>query len=1079
MVDHGLKAEVVQRIAAVLVSFPEVEQAILYGSRAKGNYRPGSDIDLTLKLSGDAELNLLHRVMSGLEDLELPYSIDLSLWSYLDSADLLDHIERVGVEFYNRTDYLQQLEQQQADRQREVARYESEAQLEQGLLQRLVGLGYEQVEIAGAEALRSNLKRQLEKHNGVTLSEGEFARVLNHLDKGWVFDRAKILRDRMQLTRQDGSVLYLRFLNSEHWCQNEYQVTHQLKQEGHYKNRYDVTLLINGLPLVQIELKRRGVELKEAFNQINRYQRHSFWAERGLFLYAQLFVISNGINTKYYANNHDQDFKQTFYWADEENGLVTELEPFVDVFLEPCHLSKMICKYIVLHESNKVLMVLRPYQYYAVEAMVRQVKGGMENGYIWHTTGSGKTLTSFKAAQVLMKLPQVEKVVFVVDRADLDYQTTREFNAFSEGSVDGTDNTRTLVEQLTGDTKLIVTTIQKLNTAISRQRYLQQIETLQGQRIVFIFDECHRSQFGLTHKKITDFFGQAQLFGFTGTPIFADNATRNEHGKRTTRDLFGECLHRYVITNAISDENVLKFSIEYWGKLKRKDGSLIDEAVTSIDTKGFFEDPKRINGIVDWIIAHHDRKTHNRAFSAMLCVSSVDALITYYDLFKQKREAGAHDLRVITIFSYNANEADAEANGLIGDPELDWSSAAESVSPHSRDKLESYIKAYNTLYKTDFSTRQSRGFYNYYTNIAKRFKEREKKGFKERDRADILLVVNMFLTGFDAKKVNTLYVDKNLRHHGLIQAYSRTNRTLGELKSQGNIVCFRNLKKNTDEAIALFSNPGAEEEILLEPYESYVERFNQGVSELRAIAETPEAVNQLISEDDLLLFVRAFRRLIRLMNVLKSFTEFTFGDLELSAQEFEDYKTKYLDIRHRTQGEEEGVSIIDEVDFELELIQRDEISVAYILHLLEELRDEERDSDDEATKRKQEERRKSILDLLGSEHQLRSKRELIERFINDYMPALEPKQELKVAFEDYWNEQKQQAVVTLCNQEGMDTEAFYRMVEAYHFSGKTPLRETVFAALEKKPKLLERKNIFERIVKQMLEIVATFDDNLG
>ena len=1075
MADHGLKAEVVQRMAAVLAAFPEVEQAILYGSRAKGNYRPGSDIDLTLKLSAEPERNLLHRVMSGLEDLDLPYSIDLSLWSYLDNDNLRDHIERVGVEFYNRSHYLQQLEQQEARRLRERERYESEAQLER----RLEKLGYERVEVADAAALQTNLKRQLEKHNGVTLSEGEFARVLNHLDKGRVFDRAKILRGRMQLTREDGTALYLRFLNSEHWCENEYQVTHQVKQEGHYKNRYDVTLLVNGLPLVQIELKRRGVELKEAFNQINRYQRHSFWADRGLFLYAQLFVISNGVNTKYYANNHDQDFKQTFYWADAENSLVTELDPFADAFLEPCHLSKMICKYIVLHESNKVLMVLRPYQYYAVEAMVAQVKGGVENGYVWHTTGSGKTLTSFKAAQVLMKLPQVEKVVFVVDRADLDDQTTREFNAFSEGSVDGPDNTRMLVEQLSGVARLIVTTIQKLNTAISRQRYLKQIEALRQQRVIFIFDECHRSQFGLTHKKITGFFEQAQLFGFTGTPIFADNATRNEHGKRTTRDLFGEQLHRYVITNAISDENVLKFSIEYWGKLRRKDGSLIDEAVSSIDTKGFFEDEKRINGIVEWIIAHHNRKTHNRAFSAMLCVSSVDALITYYDLFEQKRKAGAHDLRVVTIFSYNANEADAEANGLIGEPDLDWSSAAQEVSPHSRDKLESYIRDYNTRYKTDFSTKQSNGFYNYYRNIAKRLKDREKKSFKERDRADILLVVNMFLTGFDAKKINTLYVDKNLRYHGLIQAFSRTNRTLGELKSQGNIVCFRNLKKYTDEAIALFSNPGAPEEVLLEPYETYVERFNEGVSELRAVAETPDAVNQLVSKDDLLLFVRAFRRLIRLMNVLKSFTEFTSTDLVLTAQKFEDYKTKYLDIRHRTQGEGEGASIIEEVDFELELIQRDEINVAYILHLLDELRDEEGDDEDDEAKRKREEKHKLILDLLGSEHQLHSKRELIERFINNYMPVLEPQQEVREAFDGYWSEQRHEAVVTLCNKEGIELEAFCRMIEEYHFSGQPPLRETVFAALEKKPKLLERKKIFERIVKQMLEIVAMFDDGMG
>ena len=558
-----------------------------------------------------------------------------------------------------------------------------------------MGLGYEPVNISSAAELNANLKTQLEKHNGIKLSDEEFKRVLNHLDKGNVFDRAKRLRDKMELSRDDGTTKYLEFLNTEHWCQNQYQVTNQITQQGNYKNRYDVTLLINGLPLVQIELKRRGLELKEAFNQINRYQRHSYGADNGLFQYVQIFVISNGVNTRYYANNRKQEFKQTFYWADQDNTLITQLEDFADRFLEKCHVSKMICKYIVLHESDKVLMVLRPYQYYAVEAIIERVKATDKNGYIWHTTGSGKTLTSFKAAQILTQLPKVHKVLFVVDRADLDYQTSKEFNYFSPDCVDTTDNTRQLVEQMAGDNPLIVTTIQKLNTAIKNPRHEAAMESLRDQRIVFIFDECHRSQFGETHKNIVKFFPNAQLFGFTGTPIFADNAASNEHGKRTTKDLFQECLHKYVITNAIADENVLKFSVEYWGAVtegtaKRKDGTL----TTPKANREFFENPDRISAIVDWIIENHNRKTHGRKFSAMLCVSNVDTLITYYETFKTKQQQGLHDLRVITIFTPGYNEADEDANGLIGEPDFNISTDISSRS-HSRDKLNACIADYN------------------------------------------------------------------------------------------------------------------------------------------------------------------------------------------------------------------------------------------------------------------------------------------------------------------------------------------------------------------------------------------------
>jgi len=954
---------------------------------------------------------------------------------------------------------------------------QSEAELEQNLSDRLMGLGYEPVNISSAAELNANLKTQLEKHNGIKLSDEEFKRVLNHLDKGNVFDRAKRLRDKMELSRDDGTTKYLEFLNTEHWCQNQYQVTNQITQQGNYKNRYDVTLLINGLPLVQIELKRRGLELKEAFNQINRYQRHSYGADNGLFQYVQIFVISNGVNTRYYANNRKQEFKQTFYWADQDNTLITQLEDFADRFLEKCHVSKMICKYIVLHESDKVLMVLRPYQYYAVEAIIERVKATDKNGYIWHTTGSGKTLTSFKAAQILTQLPKVHKVLFVVDRADLDYQTSKEFNYFSPDCVDTTDNTRQLVEQMAGDNPLIVTTIQKLNTAIKNPRHEAAMESLRDQRIVFIFDECHRSQFGETHKNIVKFFPNAQLFGFTGTPIFADNAASNEHGKRTTKDLFQECLHKYVITNAIADENVLKFSVEYWGAVtegtaKRKDGTL----TTPKANREFFENPDRISAIVDWIIENHNRKTHGRKFSAMLCVSNVDTLITYYETFKTKQQQGLHDLRVITIFTPGYNEADEDANGLIGEPDFNISTDISSRS-HSRDKLNACIADYNQMYQTQHSAKDSQAFYAYYKDIAKRMKDRDRENFQDRDRADILLVVNMFLTGFDVKKLNTLYVDKNLKYHGLIQAYSRTNRILGELKSQGNIVCFRNLKENTDQAVSLFSDSNANEEIFIEPYDHYIEKFNDGVQELRAIATIPNDVNKLISEDDQVAFVKAFRNLIRLLNVSKSFTEFNFSNLNLDEQTFEDYKSKYLDIYDKTRTRnEEGKSIVEEVDFELELIQRDEINVAYILRLLAGL---QRDIKDDATQEDYQQKKDSILELIGKEAQLRSKRDLLEKFIEERLLTIEPEEKIETVFQDFWNQERVEAIQQLCIEENLKAKTVNQMIANYKFSGKEPSRETVLSACNEKPKLLERQKIFARVVPKLLGIINKFDDALG
>ena len=523
--------------------------------------------------------------------------------------------------------------------------------LEEQLVAQLQKLGYGLVNIKDEKELLANLKIQLEKHNNIQFSPKEFERVLNILRKGSVFEKAKTLRQKQHIVRDNGDNLYFEFINVEHWCQNQFQVTHQVTMEGKYKNRYDVTILINGLPMVQIELKRRGLELKEAFNQINRYQRHSFGANSALFQYIQIFIISNGVNTKYYANNRHQSFKQTFYWTDKENKRLTNIvNGFTSEFLEPCHISKMICKYIVLNETNKILMVLRPYQFYAVEALIDRVKNTNKNGYIWHTTGSGKTLTSFKASQILMNLPQVKKVVFVVDRKDLDYQTNKEFNSFSKGCIDGTDNTKQLVKQFSDDTKLIVTTIQKLNTAISKKQYLGKMEKLKDEKIVFIFDECHRSQFGETHSRIKSFFNNIQMFGFTGTPIFADNAVKNELGKRTTKELFADCLHKYVITDAIKDENVLKFSVEYVGRYKRKETATeIDIEVEDIDKKELMESPVRLEKIADYILAHHNRKTHNRDFTAMFCVSSVETLIKYYDIFQRKKEEGKHNLRIAAI----------------------------------------------------------------------------------------------------------------------------------------------------------------------------------------------------------------------------------------------------------------------------------------------------------------------------------------------------------------------------------------------------------------------------------------------
>jgi len=938
--------------------------------------------------------------------------------------------------------------------------------LENNLVSQLQELGYESIVIKNEDDLLDNLKSQLEIHNKTTLSNNDFKQVLNYINKGNVFKRARILRDRVPFTNEKGEHKTIELINQIHWCQNQFQVTQQVTMEGKYKNRYDVTILINGLPLVQIELKRRGLELKEAFNQTNRYERHSYWAGHGLFQFIQVFVISNGVNTKYYANNpiKARSFKQTFYWSDVKNKLITQLSSFTDIFLEPCHISKMITKYIVIHESDKILMVLRPYQFYAVEAIVERTKSCTQNGYIWHTTGSGKTLTSFKTAQILTNLPKVDKVVFVVDRRDLDYQTTKEFNAFSKGSIDGTNNTNTLVQQMVGDNRLIVTTIQKLNAAISKKRYLSRMETLKEKRIVFIFDECHRSQFGKTHEDIKSFFANNQMFGFTGTPIFEKNAGTNEYGKRTTSMLFKKILHKYVITDAIRDENVLKFSIEYISTFKKKD-HILDIEVEAIDEAEVMNAPERLKNIVEYIIANHNRKTHSREFTSIFAVSSVDTLIEYYKLFHLKKEKGKHNLRLATIFSYNANEADKDALGFTTAQfdDVDLNSVAEPRTPyesdHSRDQLETFIGHYNKQFSTNYTTKDSQSFYNYYNDIAKRVKHKQ---------IDVLLVVNMFLTGFDSKTLNTLYVDKNLKYHGLIQAYSRTNRILNELKSQGNIVCFRNLKGATDEAISLFSNINAKDEIIMQPYEAYVAKFNQAFIALLQITPTVNSVNDLQDEEKELEFIKAFRALMRLKNVLATFTEFDFADLSMEEQNFEDYKSKYLDLydKAKSHTQKEKVSILNDVDFELELIHRDEINVAYILKLLAKLKD--------STKEDQEHQKKAIIDLITSDVKMRSKRELIEKFIQENLPEISDSDNIPDEFENYWSKEKVLALEKLSQEENLDAEKLQEVIGNYLFTEKKPLRDEIIGLMNKRPGLKERKTIAERVTDKILGFVETF-----
>ena len=923
---------------------------------------------------------------------------------------------------------------------------QTEQQLENNLIEQLETLGFTPVTISGAEELEKNLKSQLEKFNDTTLSDREFERILNHLNKGSTFEKAKKLRDRFSLKRDDETSISIRFFNMEMWCKNLYQVTHQVTQVGKYENRYDVTLLINGLPLVQIELKKRGMELKEAFNQIQRYHKHSFAGT--LFEYVQIFVISNGVNTKYFANNPKQSFEQTFFWTDENNKKISRLEDFANAFLEKCHVSGMIAQYTVLAEALKIPMILRPYQYYGVKKIVERVTETEKNGYIWHTTGSGKTLTSFKVGQILSQMSEIKKVLFVVDRKDLDIQTTKEFNSFSDGSVDGTNNTKNLLTQLKDDKrKLIVTTIQKLDRLIARENYLSQIEELRDEKVVIIFDECHRGQFGKTHKAIKECFRSAQLFGFTGTPIFAENNV----GGVTTKDVFDECLHKYIITHAIADNNVLGFSVEYVGKYKQKDDTVVDTdiQVEGIDTREVVEHEERIGKIADYILQNYKRKTKDGRFNAVLAVGSTDAARKYYNAFKEKE----HDLKVATIFTYRANE-DEKSDLLDHDVMID---EGDKLNVHTREFLEDAIADYNKTFDTNYSTDV---FYDYYKNLQKRVKGGE---------VDLLLVVNMFLTGFDSVRLNTLFVDKNLAYHGLIQAYSRTNRILDNTKPHGNIVCFRNLKDATDKSLALFGDEDAREVVFKKPYDKQKQEFDDNVELLKQIVPSVESVSDLESEDDKMAFVRQFRNLLRLKSSLETFIEFSFDEVSIDEQEFFDYQSAYLDIYHeRKTAEKEKVSIIDEIDFELELTRRDEINFDYIVKLIISLKEI---SSDEI-------REKKIADALrvfDADVRLQKKKDLIEQFIKENLPQIDNIDDVESELEKYWREEEMKYVKGIAEKEGIDVVRMKNLINEYLYTERMPRSDEIIDLLPEQPRLLESETIVDRIKASLLSFVEIFE----
>lgn len=910
-------------------------------------------------------------------------------------------------------------------------KYQSEAELEREFIRQLTSQGYEYISVHNEASLIENLRKQLELLNDFTFTDSEwdrfFTECIANTNEGIVEKTRKIQDDHIQiLKREDGTTKNIYLLDKKNIHNNRLQVINQYEEAGgKHETRYDVTILVNGLPLVHVELKRRGVAIREAFNQIKRYQRDSFWAASGLFEYVQIFVISNGTHTKYYSNTTrnahikeqnsserrrskktSNSFEFTSFWADANNKIIPDLVDFTKTFFAKHTLLNILTKYCIF-TSEDLLLVMRPYQIAAAERILSRIvvstnykKMGTTaaGGYIWHTTGSGKTLTSFKTAQLASALPYIDKVLFVVDRKDLDYQTMKEYDRFEKGAANGNTSTRVLQRQLEDrdekgnphEYKIIVTTIQKLDIFIRKNKQ----HDIYKKHVVLIFDECHRSQFGEMHQAITKSFKNYHIFGFTGTPIFAANASSGGNPLlRTTEQAFGEKLHTYTIVDAINDGNVLPFRIDFINTIKMPD-YVNDKKVYSIDREKALADPQRISEIVSYVLEHFDQKTkrnsyytfsakweeadkHNpkkmiekretrrvAGFNSIFAAASIPMAIKYYNEFKKQIEEKNRNLTIATIFSFSANEE--EPDGLL--PEEDFN--MENLDQSSRDFLDAAIRDYNSTFSTNYDTSSDK-FQNYYKDLSLRVKNRE---------IDILIVVNMFLTGFDATTLNTLWVDKNLRQHGLIQAFSRTNRILNSVKTYGNIVCFRDLKEETDKAIALFGNKDAGGIVLLKTYEEYYNGYDEkgehkpGYAELIATLTTQYPLGQpILGEEAEKDFIRLYGAILRLRNILTSFDDFEGNEI-LSERDFQDYQSIYIDLyqEYRKSADGDKETINDDIVFEIELVKQIEVNIDYILMLVAKYQQSNCKDKTILT---------TIDKAINSSIELRSKKELIERFI--------------------------------------------------------------------------------------------------
>lgn len=885
--------------------------------------------------------------------------------------------------------------------------YQSEQALENEFIRMLTEQGYDYLEIHDSEALIKNLRTQLEIVNDYKFTDSEWDRFFNdsiaNNNDGIVEKTRKIQEDNIQvLKRDDGTSKNITLIDKKCIHNNRLQVINQyVENSGNYDNRYDVTILVNGLPLVHVELKRRGVALKEAFNQINRYQRDSFWAGSGLYEYIQIFVISNGTSTKYYSNttreSHIKEqtstrnkskktsnsFEFTSYWADSNNKVIPDLVDFTRTFFAKHTILNILTKYCVF-TSEDLLLVMRPYQIVATERILNRIQvatnykkmGTIEaGGYIWHTTGSGKTLTSFKTAQLASKLEYIDKVLFVVDRKDLDYQTMKEYDRFQKGAANGNRSTKVLQKQLEDTTsKIIVTTIQKLSEFVKRNEN----HPVYQKHLVLIFDECHRSQFGNMHKMIVQNFKKYHLFGFTGTPIFAKNAGKTTNPDFcTTEQAFGEKLHTYTIVDAINDGNVLPFRIDYINTIKAKEG-MTDKEVEAINTEEALSSPERVSNVVSYIIEHFDQKTKRNSFydlkeqrvngfNSMFAVASIPMAKKYYLEFKKQLEEKQKDLTIATIYSYAQNEEDT-SDGILDDEGFE----TDLLDKSSREFLDFAINEYNKKFKTNFSSERN-GFQDYYKDLSDKVKHRE---------IDLLIVVNMFLTGFDATTLNTLWVDKNLKQHGLIQAYSRTNRILNSVKTYGNIVCFRNLQDATNDAIALFGDKNATGIVLLKSYEDYYYGYEDdngkkqiGYEERIAmlLQKYPLGV-QIVGEKAEKDFIVSIGNILRLRNILSSFDKFAGNEI-LSERDFQDYTGMYVDLYQKYKQKDDGEkeSIKDDIVFEMELVKQVEVNIDYILMLVAKYHQSNCED-------------KEILGTIDktikSSLALRSKKELIDGFIS-------------------------------------------------------------------------------------------------